>query len=246
MKVIAIMATNGRHWCAERVLGMFLDQNYEGEHTLIIHNNSEFELNLDTLNLPSNKKVILLNKNRNQKGEKYTSLGEIYNHTLFLIKELGIECDIITHMDDDDIYFPNHISEGVKGYLTSNKLAYKPKQSWFSSHTGIYLMENVLEPSIFINSAHLYEHGYFDRNVDLHHKWLQPLINNNQIFADPLGKATFIYDWNLDVPVFKTSGDPHNVNNFENYKKHSNDHGDLILTPLNKEKLKKYYNLCKK
>lgn len=245
MKVLAITATSGRHWCMERTLAMFLEQDYKYEHILFIFNNSEVELKLDSIKLPTNKKIILLNQSKSSvTTKKYENLGQIYNDGLLVLEELNIEADIVTHMDDDDIYFPDHISEGVKGYIKGNVLAYKPMKSYFHDKDGIHLMNNVLEPSIFVNFYHLKNYGYFETNVNLHHKWLQPLIDDNQIFADKDGKSTFIYDWNVEVPVYKTSGNPNNPNNFEYYKKFSNDNGDGILTPLPKKEIERFYNLC--
>lgn len=241
MKVLAITATAGRHWCMERTLGMFLQQDYPNSK-LLIYNNAGIDLSLsegiDT------ERVILINNNISKStGIPYTNLGDIYNDCIKYIEELDINPDIITHMDDDDIYFPNHLSKGVEGYIKGNKLAYKPAKSFYHDINGIHLMENVLEPSIFVNYNHIKEYGYFDRNVDLHHKWLQPLIDKGEIFVDIQGEPSFIYDWNVGVPTWKTSGDPHNPNNFDNYRYFSQDNGDRVLTPFPLKDLKKYYEV---
>lgn len=242
MIVLCITATSGRHWCMERTLGMFLNQDYIGKHILLIYNNSDVSLELNLNNLPENKEVILINNYKSKTTRMpYNNLGEIYMDCLDYIEKLDLKPDIINHMDDDDIYLKNHISEGVNGYVKGSLLAYKPKKSYYKDLNGVSLVENVLEPSIFVNYNHLKNHGYYQRSVDLHHKWLQPLIETNQIFVDPNGPATFIYDWNHEVPIWKTSGDPYNPENFNNYKKTSKDHGDGILTPLSNDILKNYY-----
>jgi len=242
MKFLGITATSGRHWCMERTLGMFLNQDYDGLQTLLIYNNAEVSLDLQLNDLPTNKEVILINNYKSKTTRMpYNNLGEIYMDCLDYIEKLGLKPDIVNHMDDDDIYLKNHISEGVKGYIRGGKLAYKPQKSYYRDINGTVLAENVLEPSIFVNYEHLKEYGYFQRSVDLHHKWLQPLINSDQLFVDPTGQATFIYDWNHQQPIWKTSGDPNNPENFNNYKKSSKDHGDGILTPLSLDIIEKYY-----
>lgn len=242
MKVLAITATSGRHWCMERTLGMFLEQDYKDKSILLIYNNSDVSLELNLPQLDSTKEVILINQYKNRKTRlPYCSLGEIYQDCLDYINDLGISPDIVTHMDDDDIYMNCHLSEGVKGLLKGGVLAYKPKYSYYRDSKGIHLVENTLEPSIFVKYSHLKSFGYNETNVDLHHKWLNPLVENKNIYIDNKGKATFIYDWNVEVPVWKTSGDPYNPENFNNYKKTSKDHGDGILTPFSHDMLKKYY-----
>ena len=215
-----------------------MDQDYEGKHTLIIYNNSEIPQSLckELENLSGNKQVILINNCINLKTYKpYINLGSIYNDILFFVREAvhegRINPQIVNHMDDDDTFLPNHISEGVKGYLKAGKLAYKPLQSYYKSPKDMVLATNVLEPSIFVNYAYLATAGYWDRNVDLHHRWLQPLIDGGEIVAAEDGTPTFIYDWSANIPTWKTSGDPHNPNNFSNYERYSQDNGDLIITP---------------
>lgn len=234
MKIIGITATKGRHTHLEKLVGCFVNQDYVGDHTLLIYNNHEVEQQLweGHLQLPSNKHIILINSPKHlQTGKDYTSLGEIYNDILFLISTLEDKYDIINHMDDDDTFLPNHFSEGVRGYLAGKVKAYKPAQSYYQDKNGLSLAQNVLEPSIFVSYEHVKHYGYHDRNVDLHHKWLKPLNDNGEIFVDPNGKPTFIYDWSGQIPTWKTSGDPGNPENFKNYASFSQDIGDKIITP---------------
>lgn len=239
MHVLALMATCGRHRCAERALTCFLEQDYEGEHTLLIHNNSPVEQQLSLPELPPNKKVILLNKSTGNDGGRYNSLGAIYNDT---IQEAPKEVDIIIHWDDDDIYLPNHISAGVAGYnaMNKNNIAYKPAFSFFRHADGVGVVQNTLEPSIFVKASHIFEHGYSDTTSDQHMKWLSAL--EDKIFVDPSGIPTLVYNWgDKDIPTFKTSGNPDNPQNFDNYRNFSQEHGDLILSPIPAEDMHIYY-----
>lgn len=254
MNVWAIMATCGRHTLAERSLGMFLQQDYKGPHTLLIHNNSEVELNLEYSDFPEGKRVRLFNCSKDLKtGKKYTNLGAIYRDALTQVQP---EADALVHWDDDDLFLENHISEGVKGLkrgsnLTTfstvkNYIAYKPAKSYYRHAGGIELMSNTLEPSIFVEADHIKKHGYSLTTTDQHLQWVNPLVYENRIFVDETGPATLIYNWgDRDIPTFKTSGDGGNPDNFDNYRNFSKDHGDRILTPWTKEELQKYYNLVK-
>src|SRR5581483_8100631 len=150
MKVTAILATCGRHTLLERSVGMYIQQDYTGESALLIYNNSNISLNLDpNLSLPPGKEIFLFNMHLDSKtGERYNNLGSIYNDVLQYVPE---DTEIIYHNDDDDLFLPNHISEGVKGFKRGSKLAYKPAKSYFRHAGGVTLMANTLEPSIFVD-----------------------------------------------------------------------------------------------
>jgi hypothetical protein len=267
--VICLCATCGRHTLMERSLRLFLEQDYEGKHTLLIHNNSEIPLKFIDLRdlglIENNKHVYLWNSHIDPKTNKpYKTLGEIYNSELGYVQSLFIlegkidfinmtykVFDIVTHWDDDDLFLPNHISEGVKGYLRAkeeDKLAYKPKQSWYRHAGGLTLLENNLEPSVFVDFDFLKETGYSDTTTEQHLQWYGKLGVEDKILIDPKGIPTLIYNWGDSVNdttayTFKTSGDCSNPENFNNYRKYSRDHGDKILTPWDKKDVQKYYDL---
>jgi len=241
MKYLAITATHGRHQCLERAVGLFLNNSYE-DKTLLIHNNSPVPQKLDR----HYSNIILVNYSERAFNQPYKSLGDIYNHTLILMEQMGLHPDVVSHWDDDDMYLTNHIEEGVKGYtraLEEGKLAYKPKYSFYRHHGGIVLMNNTLEPSIFVSYDHLYGYGYSDETTAQHLKWVNPLVYEKKILVDEHGPATLIYNWGPDVPTFKTSGDPNNPHNFSNYRNFSVDNGDRVITPLSPEELQPYYNV---
>lgn len=244
MKIAAITATCGRHKCIERTISFFINQDYKDDHLLLIYNNSEVEQTLDHLQLPDNKKVILVNNHINLRtSENYSNLGDIYTDAMTFVPD---EYDVITFMDDDDIFLPNHLSAGAQGlrraHLRSDSpyIAYKPAKSYYRDPRGISLMSNTLEPSIFVERKHIEQHGFSPVTTEQHLKWVNPLVINNQIFVDPEGLPTLIYNWGDHFPTFKTSGNFHDPNNFNNYRKTSRDHGDLKITPAN---VKPYYNL---
>lgn len=246
MNVWAIMATCGRHTLAERSLGMFLQQDYLPNCNLLIYNNSPEKLILDPEN-DSNEDIELVNNSIDYvTGERYTNLGAIYRDALTHIPN---HADVIVHWDDDDLFLPNHISEGAnglsRGTIQSYRIkAYKPAKSYYRHPGGIQLMSNTLEPSIFVQASHIKQHGYSLTTTDQHLQWVNPLVYGGNIFVDETGPATLIYNWgDTDIPTFKTSGNAGSPKNFENYRTFSNDHGDHILTPWTKEQLQPYYNL---
>jgi len=239
MNVLAICATKNRHAHLEKLVRCFLEQDYEGHATLLIYNNSLHDLKIDD-NSPANRRIILINNYIDKETKKpYDNLGSIYTDALSYV---DFDVDIATHMDDDDIYLPSHIRSGVEGIEKSGLKAYKPLHSFYLDGRGLHLVNNVMEPSIFVKWNALKMYGYNKTNVDIHHKWLKPLLEEKQILADPEGKATFIYDWSGKIPTFKTSGfvDVNNV--FDVYTQRSRDIGDGFIEPIKPEE---YYSLLK-
>jgi hypothetical protein len=244
-----ICATCGRHTLMERSLRLFLNQNYNNEHTLLIYNNSNLP-QVVIAGLPEEvnpiKKVVLINQWINSETDKpYENLGQIYNDAL---KHVDPETEIISHWDDDDIFLTNHIEEGVRGYNRAKKqgkLAYKPKKSYYRHAKGIELIENTLEPSIFVSFEHLKQYGYSQETTAQHLQWVNPLVYGNKILVDESKDAvsTLVYNWGDTIPTFKTSGNPIDPMNFNNYRRISQDHGDGIITPWRQEHVKQYYSI---
>lgn len=227
MKVCVITATKGRHSCLERSVKCFLDQTYTNSVQLIYNNHCDFQ-RLNN-NLPKDRFVLVNNCLSKKTNKPYTTLGEIYNDAITYVPE---DCDVISFWDDDDLFLPLHIEEGVRGLERGGKLAYKPKKSYYSHSGVISLMENTMEPSIFVKKEHILKHGFSEETSAQHLKWVDALIRENQIYVDENGMPTLIYMWGDYIPVFKTSGDPNNPNNFKNYENFSKDIGDGIITPV--------------
>lgn len=239
MKVCLVTATKNRHKQLERIVRFVLNQT-SNNWVHLIYNNSSEALTLSE-ELPKDK-FILINKNLSSKTNKpYTTLGEIYSDILEYIPE---DCDVINFMDDDDIFLPNHVEEGLKGLEKSGMKAYKPQKSWFKYlQNKPELAENVLEPSIFVKTDHVKTHGFSDETTAQHLKWLNPLVYNKEIFADKDGIPTYVCDWSQEISTFKTSGDPNNPNNFLNYDNWSRDQGDGVITPCSNSLANNYYNI---
>lgn len=237
--VCLVTCTKNRHRHLERVVRFVLNQTYSGKLYHLIYNNSEIPLELDD-KLDVNKFLLVNNHLSYSTGKPYVTLGEIYNDAITHIPE---DTDIVNMMDDDDIYLPDHVEEGVKGILRHGKLAYKPKKSWYRHLKSISLQENTLEPSIFVDFNHLKQYGFSLETTAQHLQWIDPLITSNQIIADPDGKPTYICDWSQDIPTFKTSGNPNNPQNFKNYSDWSKDKGDGIITPCTNGWAEHYYKL---
>src|SRR5688572_28352130 len=110
MKVCLITATKNRHKQLERVVRFALNQTSQ-DWVHLIFNNAPEALRLNA-NLPTDK-FILINKSLSTKTNKpFATLGDIYNDILPFIPE---DCDVVNFMDDDDVFLPNHVEEGLNG-----------------------------------------------------------------------------------------------------------------------------------
>lgn len=242
MKVCCITATCGRLHSLQRNVRMFLEQDYENSVQLIFQN-SPAHLQLDP-SIPKGKIIIINNHLDLQTGKRYETLGAIYRDALTFVPE---DVEVINHFDDDDFFLKQHISEGVKGLIQSGKTAYKCKKTIFLTRGNPpILTENVMEPSIFVKKEHVLKYGYGQETTAQHLQWVNPLVNSNELFANPNGVPTLAYNWNgIGETVFKTSGDPKNPNNFKNYHNYSQDYGQGILSPVSKEEIEIFYNKIK-
>jgi len=232
MKVTAIMATCGRHLCSERSLSLFLRQTYQNKH-LLIYQNSEVYQQLDKA-VPPDLVTLVNNHLDLSTGISYTNLGAIYNDALRWVPS---DTEVIIFWDDDDLFLETHIECGMKGLLYSGRTAYKPSQSYYRTDTKtIVKVDNTLEPSIFVKAVHLYKYGFSRTTSDQHLQWIDPLVQAGDILADEEGEPTLIYNWGDPSPMYKTSGDFNNPENFNNYRRMSKQHGDRVISPTDIDK----------
>lgn len=238
--VLQLTLTYNRHKLLERNVASFIEQDYDGNHTLFIFNTGE-STSLPELDLPANKQIILINNQLDYKtGKPYKSVGDKYRDAYTHLESY----DIVVHLDDDDFAFPDNISQGVRGMqkaYVENKLSYKPKYSWFLYRDSIYKAENVCEGSIFIDFNFMKSVEFPSISVKYHDCWVHPL-QAEKMLVSPEGKSTWIYDWGDYLPAYKMSG--RGVDDELNYiasQTLSKDKGDGIITPLPKNYLYKFY-----
>lgn len=244
MDVCLLTCTYNRAACLERVIKFYIDQDFQGSSVHVIYNNAPLPLQLNIPALPPHKKIVLVNAPLNQDNMPYNSVGEIFNCALQYVND-NFYPEILTHLDDDDIYLPSHISEGVKGMRRAykqNMLAYKPFYSYFRTSEGISKAHNTMEPSIFVDFTYLHQTGYKNSVVDYNQGWIDPLKASKQLFIDGQGISTLIYDWSGEIPVFKISGSHNTHQNFVNHHANSLDDRQTI-TPISDEKAQWYYKL---
>lgn len=192
------MATYGRQRMVERALACFLLQDYP-ERELIILNTHAVPLRFKQLSIM----VQVYNE------PCWSTLGDQRNRLLDLATG-----DFIRTWDDDDIYLPHAISQGVRGILSQppspgrdipGAAAWKPKQSWYSPDNGktLSLVENILEPSITFRADVARKYGYFrNSSGDEHLKLLDGIANQEGgvVSGDVGADTSFVYIWGNGTP----------------------------------------------
>lgn len=217
--------TFNRFTLMQRSLYNFLNQDYEGNALLLIFNTGE-KFELGHFDIPPNKEVILINDQSD-----FPSIGDKY---MKAIEYIPSYIQTVNIKDDDDSTTTDHITQGIKGLLKGGNKAYKPQKSYFYHQGILTLQENTFEGSIFMKVEHLRDHkvlrGY---SVKYHDGWLLPLIQEDQIFVDPDGIPTFLYDWHnpAHLNTYKMSGRLESQENYDLSKLHAKDYGTGILNP---------------
>ncbi len=234
MKVCALTCTSGRHGCLERSVSFFLQQSYP-DSVMLIYNNSGSTQKLSD-ELKATGRIILVNNHIDLETDlPYTNVGAIFRDAVTFIPE---DVDLVAIWDDDDIYLPNHLEEGVAGFLegellTGKKIqAYKPAKSYYYHDNMIELTSNTLEPSFFVTPNSLRYLGFIADDVKYHDGWRKRLEAEGTLYIKENGVSTMIYDWSGTTNVHKISGDPDNTRNFENHRLSSRDEGDGIIAPV--------------
>jgi|SRR5882757_394437 len=246
LKIVCLCLSAGRHFCLERSVSFFLDQDYPNKH-LIIYQNSSVPQKLDD-SIDTSLVTLINNNIFSETGEPYTNLGDIHNDA---IKHIPEDADVVNFFDDDDINAKYFIYEGIQGYkraVEAGKKAFKPRTCIFRSMGKMEPVQNILEGSWFVSAKYIKESKFISGvNVSHHHGWCNGLIAAQDFLSDDFSEPDYVYCWGEEeVPVYKTSGAGETWNNFANYHRFSQDHGDGVISRMNVDKYYKEIEEYKK
>ena len=251
-----LTCTHGRYRCLQRNLRCYLDQTFTGSSVMFICNSgAPLKLPAEFLSNISIQKHVYID---NCSLMNFQSVGEKYQHAITLAKKLFPKINTVTSADDDDVFIPSHLVNGVHGLNQAHlqdMRGYKPHQSYFRSRDSqgleqISLQQNTFEPSMFIDADWILEHGYAPVSIRYHQQWLDLLLYENKLLISPEGIPTLIYNWGDNTTtadswgIYKMSGSgTDNQQNFLAHARGSRDMGTGILVPA--EDNSHYYNLIK-
>lgn len=251
--IVLITCFHGRHEKVERIIRCFINQTYTEDVELLLFNNSSVPQKLDYEQigplLSANKNIRLINNHIDYvTNEPYTNVGDIFRDAVSHV----YPGSIISFFDSDDIFLPNHVEEGYKGYQRAmlqgcspdKKQGYKPYYSYYLfGDNQIELSHNTMEPSIFTTQDWVFKKGFKKENASYHQGWEEPLKNGGRLFIDKEGVPTFIYDWSKGHGTHKISGLGDTIDNFKAHREYECDHGDGILSCAPQSIVQKYYDL---
>ena len=240
-KVCAVMCTYGRFDIVEQSVGMFINQDYENKH-LVIFNTAETPFEGCEW-LRQSGKVSIINQPFKSNGDPYTCLGDVRQASLD--HAFG---DIYICWDDDDLFFPWHISLGVDQLLKSGTLAWKPDKSYYSPNGGesfTGLLGNAMEASVLVSLQEVKRYGFSTKRSGGEHVdggWFDKLGGPRREDGVISPFESYGYIWGDSRAGHKTSGHIGDKNNFESHKAQSTDFGEgKLLTPAAPSCMDKFF-----
>lgn len=206
-KISCLTSTYGRLSKLNEAVSCFLNQDYENKQ-LIILNNHPIPLNCDFPN------VIIYNE------PIYPTLGDCRNRLIDLA-----DGEFIRTWDDDDLYFPWTLSQGIK-YI-ENKSSWKPKKSWFwTKDKSPELAENVFEAAMLIRTDIAKKYKYLSNSGGNEHETLlKGLERENGCHNDDVGLlASYVYRWGWGMwHISGSLGQPNIEERTKNWEEHNKD-----------------------
>jgi hypothetical protein len=206
-KVSCICPTRGRFEVLRESISLFILQDYPNKE-LIIFNNHPIPLIPHPKLLKHNIKVI----NGGDMSDK--SMNLIYKETLKYVSE---DAEYISIWDDDDVYFPWHLSENIELLENSDKNAIRSKQGYWQDNNyknKIDVVSNVLEASMIVKKSYIYfeNENYAETDTSNHRhphiNWYNSLINSNSFLYNNNITAMFRWNYGKNYRHLSASG-PH-------------------------------------
>jgi hypothetical protein len=229
--VSCVTATYGRFSLLQEMYWCWLKQTYENKELVILNDQAELKIICD------DKRVKIINVD-----QRFATLGEKRNYLTTCVSE---ESKYILIYDDDDLSFPNHITNLVKGFSSvddsfnrvGNKKHMVTKDNVFINYNFYhpYFCASMFKKEFLLNNQFDLVNTQEDRSVTLKSK---TLILENEV--------TFVYRHGLNiVHAFAGNKIGTDVYNLIEEKREKLE-GEVKLTPrMSPGSLRSYYDLLK-
>ena len=195
-KVTCLCATRGRYQLLRSAVSYFMLQDYPNKE-LIIFNNHEVDIELSDF-VKNQGNIHLVNA-----GE-FSSISDVYNTALTYVDSFGgPSSEFIAIWDDDDIYFPWHLSTAVKHLSKSPSHTHcgPQEQLQIDSNGDHYpklgAIRSSCEGRILVRKSHLDTYG-FGPDTDNPSKQQHPhptWLWKGSILEYPWQENSFVYFW---------------------------------------------------
>lgn len=240
-KVSAVCCTYGRFECVERVINCYLAQDYPNKE-LILYNTDVESPYIDRNCVLGPHGILIINHAIDREtNQPYTNVGAIRRDALVFAGG-----DYVVTWDDDDIFLPHFMRQGIDRIQDTGLPAFKPEMSFFYSGNWLRLVRNTLEASIVADIKKVRQYGYLLETGKEGLGWYTKMRDARELNEhDTNYIPSYCFNWNDGAKMkapHKQSGDIDNPNNFENHKRNSLDRvsGRNILI-YNDERLAETY-----
>lgn len=208
-KISCLCPTRGRFETLRQSISFFLLQDYPNKE-LIIFNNHEQPITPHPKLIKQNIKVI------NAGSYEGKSMEKIYADTM---KYISDDAEFVSIWDDDDIYFPWHLSSNIEKLINSEKTAIRSSYGyWQDIHSSMkddyVIVQNTLEASMIVRKDKIFfsedECDKSDpRFTHPHTSWVTDLSNKNEfLYNDDEITACFRWGYGKTYYHLQSSG-PH-------------------------------------
>ena len=262
LKVSCVMCTYGRFETVRQSATFWKYQDYDNKE-LIIFNTAPVHMHLDQ-SLHDCNIIVINQQNETGTPNSYKSLGKVREDSLQYATG-----DIYICWDDDDMFLPWHMSQGMKKLNEHGSRGWKPEHSYFSQNGGqtYKYAGNSMEASILVDINEVRKYGFHYESGSEHLKWLDPMLKAKDVVIESVRPLeSYAYVWGSKIAPHKTSGDINNPDNFEHHKQGSTDFGSgqkltfvddeqveqlfvnvhsSLPSPELKEMLQKHLTVCK-
>lgn len=227
-KVSLICTTYRREYCINRILSQYNAQTYPNKELILFNTDIEFPYRMGY----EDPSITIVNNAYDYlTGLPYTNRGDICRDAVWHARG-----DYFMLMDDDDIYLPWYVQQGVDKIEEVGKDAWKPMKSFFASTNQLDLVMNTMEASVIVKMDRIREIGF--RNDLTGYEglsWYTKLRDEGQLdeyYKDYIPSYCFNWGDPSEVAGHKQSGDINNPDNFDNHKKSSGDHAKNPIVGL--------------
>jgi len=226
--VSCLTATYGRYSALTEAISCFLAQDYPNKELIVLNNHPK-------------RLICELPQVRIHNESGWPTLGDCRDYLLTLAHG-----ELIRTWDDDDLYLPWAISQGVL-MLPDDAPAWKPGHSWGWQVTEdrMYLGANKYEASWTTRKEIVEKYGYILNSGGNEHNALeQGIAKEGGIARTDLGAAgaSYVYRWGSGLHRISGTLDKTKNNiaeRTERWKQRNDDHGDY--KPINPISLIKYW-----
>jgi glycosyltransferase involved in cell wall biosynthesis len=224
-KFSAVMCTYGRFTVVERTLNCFLQQTYPNKELIIYNTDVDSPYIDDGCKLLPHGVLIINNNIDFVTKEPYTNVGAIRRDALTFAGG-----DYTCCFDDDDIFLPHYIQQGINRVQETGLPFFKPELSFFYCGNVLQLVRNTMEASVCCDINKVREYGYLLETGSEGLGWYTKARDNRELNEyDKHYIPSYCFNWNdgeeMKAP-HKQSGNINSTENFNEHKAHSLDKVD--------------------